>query len=200
MHTLDFYFDCSSPWTYLAFENALRTFAKLPVTICWKPILVGGLFNTVNPSVYANREKPVPLKAAYARKDMQDWARDVGIVIGDPPVFPVNSVKAMRGAFFALDAGCLVPYTRAVFEAYWRDLADISQDSVLRPLVRAVGLDEDAFFASIASEPFKARLRESTDECMHRGGFGSPTLFLDGEDMYFGNDRIDLIARRLARP
>lgn len=200
MHTLDFYFDCSSPWTYLAFENALRTFAKLPVTIRWKPILVGGLFNTVNPSVYANREKPVPLKAAYARKDMQDWARDIGIVIGDPPVFPVNSVKAMRGAFFALDAGCLVPYTRAVFEAYWRDLADISQDNVLRPLVRAVGLDEDAFFTAIASEPFKARLRESTDECMQRGGFGSPTLFLDGEDMYFGNDRIDLIARRLARP
>jgi 2-hydroxychromene-2-carboxylate isomerase len=200
MHTLDFYFDCSSPWTYLAFENALRTFANLPVTIRWKPILVGGLFNTVNPSVYANREKPVPLKAAYARKDLQDWARDVGIVIGNPPVFPVNSVKAMRGAFFALDAGCLVPYARAVFEAYWRDLADISQDAVLRPLVGALGLDEDAFFSAIASEPMKARLRESTDECMQRGGFGSPTFFLAGEDMYFGNDRIDLIARRLARP
>lgn len=199
MHTLDIYFDCSSPWTYLAFENALRSFAKLPVTIHWKPILVGGLFNTVNPSVYANREKPVPLKAAYARKDMQDWARDVGIVIGDPPVFPVNSVKAMRGAFFALDAGCLVPYARAVFEAYWRDLADISQDSVLGPLVRAVGLDEAAFFSAIASEPLKTRLRESTDECMRRGGFGSPTFFLDGEDMYFGNDRIDLIVRHLTR-
>lgn len=199
MHTLDIYFDCSSPWTYLAFENALRSFAKLPVTIHWKPILVGGLFNTVNPSVYANREKPVPLKAAYARKDMQDWARDVGIVIGDPPVFPVNSVKAMRGAFFALDAGCLVPYARAVFEAYWRDLADISQDSVLSPLVRAVGLDEAAFFSAIASEPLKTRLRESTDECMRRGGFGSPTFFLDGEDMYFGNDRIDLIVRHLTR-
>lgn len=199
MHTLDIYFDCSSPWTYLAFENALRSFAKLPVTIRWKPILVGGLFNTVNPSVYANREKPVPLKAAYARKDMQDWARDVGIVIGDPPVFPVNSVKAMRGAFFALDAGCLVPYARAVFEAYWRDLADISQDSVLGPLVRAVGLDEAAFFSAIASEPLKTRLRESTDECMRRGGFGSPTFFLDGEDMYFGNDRIDLIVRHLTR-
>lgn len=199
MHTLDIYFDCSSPWTYLAFENALRSFAKLPVTIHWKPILVGGLFNTVNPSVYANREKPVPLKAAYARKDMQDWARDVGIVIGDPPVFPVNSVKAMRGAFFALDAGCLVPYARAVFEAYWRDLADISQDSVLGPLVRAVGLDEAAFFLAIASEPLKTRLRESTDECMRRGGFGSPTFFLDGEDMYFGNDRIDLIVRHLTR-
>jgi 2-hydroxychromene-2-carboxylate isomerase len=199
MHTLEFYFDCSSPWTYLAFENVQRVLAGLPVRIDWKPILVGGLFNTVNPSVYANREKPVPAKAAYARKDMQDWARDVGIVIGDPPVFPVNSVKAMRGAFLALDAGCLVPYARAVFEAYWRDLADISQDEVLRPLVRRVGLDEASFFTSIAEDTCKARLRESTDECMRRGGFGSPTFFLDGDDMYFGNDRLDLIARRITQ-
>lgn len=197
MHTLEFYFDCSSPWTYLAFENAQQVLAGLPLHIDWKPILVGGLFNTVNPSVYANREKPVPAKAAYARKDLQDWARDVGIVIGDPPVFPVNSVKAMRGAFLAIDAGCLVPYARAVFEAYWRDLEDISQDDVLRPLVRRVGLDETTFFTAIASEPCKARLRESTDECMRRGGFGSPTFFLDGDDMYFGNDRLDLIARRI---
>lgn len=198
MHRLEFFFDCSSPWTYLAFEHAQTLLQGLPVEIEWKPILVGGLFNTVNPSVYANRDNPVPAKAAYAKKDLQDWARYVGLKIGWPPVFPVNSVKAMRGAFYALEQGCLVPYARAVFAAYWGDLQDISQDAVLRPLVAKVGMHADEYFARIASEPYKTRLRATTDELIARGGFGSPTFFLDGSDMYFGNDRLILIRHRLA--
>ncbi len=198
MHQLEIFFDCSSPWTYLAFEQAQSLLQDQPVEIVWKPILVGGLFNTVNPSVYANRDHPVPAKAAYAQKDLQDWARHLGIEIGSPPVFPVNSVKAMRGAFYALERGCLVPYARAVFQAYWRDLQDISQDAVLAPLVTAAGLDLEQFFAGIATDEYKSKLRTTTDELIARGGFGSPTFFLDGEDMYFGNDRLSLVRRRLA--
>ncbi|MGD9603300.1 MAG: 2-hydroxychromene-2-carboxylate isomerase [Gammaproteobacteria bacterium] len=197
MHRLEFFFDCSSPWTYLAFEHALTLFDHLPVEIEWKPILVGGVFNTVNPSVYETRAHPVPAKAEYARKDLQDWARYIGIRIGWPPVFPVNSVKAMRGAFYAIEQGCLVPYARAVFATYWGDLQDISQDDVLRGIADSVGLAADEYFARIASEPYKHRLRATTDELIARGGFGSPTLFLDGTDMYFGNDRLVLIRHRL---
>jgi 2-hydroxychromene-2-carboxylate isomerase len=197
MHRLEFFFDCSSPWTYLAFEQAQTLLQGLPVEIVWKPILVGGLFNTVNPSVYANRENPVPVKAAYAQKDMQDWARAVGIEIGSPPVFPVNSVKAMRGAFYALEQGCLIPYARAIFQAYWRDLQDIAQDAVLAELATGVGLDSVQFFARIASDEYKGKLRATTDELIARGGFGSPTFFLDGDDMYFGNDRLGLVQARI---
>ena len=200
MHTIDFYFDCSSPWTWLAFEHALKLFPPDEVSIRWKPILVGGIFNTINPSVYASRENPVPAKAAYSKKDLQDWARYMGLKIDWPPVFPVNSVKAMRGAFFALEQGCLVPYAHAVFEAYWQDLQDISQDAVLAGIVRRVGLDEAAFFHAIQQPAYKDRLRQTTEELVARGGFGSPTLFLDGDDMYFGNDRLCLIAHRLGLP
>ena len=112
MHTLEFFFDCSSPWTYLAFEQVQRSMAPRPVAIEWRPFLVGGVFNTVNPSVYEGRARPVPLKANYYGKDLADWARYVGIEIGRPPVFPVNSVKAMRGAFVAIEEDCLVPYAR----------------------------------------------------------------------------------------
>jgi 2-hydroxychromene-2-carboxylate isomerase len=197
MHRIEFYFDCSSPWTYLAFEHALKRVPPSLAEIVWKPILVGGVFNTVNPSVYAAREAPVPAKAAYARKDLQDWARYVGIAIGSPPVFPVNSVKAMRGAFVALDRGVLVPYARSVFRTYWTDLADISQDAVLARCVGEAGLDHDEFFACIQTQTCKDRLRTCTDELIARGGFGSPTFFVDGDDMYFGNDRLDLLLHRL---
>ena len=98
---IEFFFDCSSPWTYLAFHNIQPLASELGVEISWRPILVGGIFNTVNPSVYASRETPVPLKARYMKKDIEDWARSAGLAIKMPPtVFPVNSVKAMRGCIW----------------------------------------------------------------------------------------------------
>ncbi|MCZ6664472.1 MAG: 2-hydroxychromene-2-carboxylate isomerase [Gammaproteobacteria bacterium] len=196
-HRLEFYFDCSSPWTYLAFEYSQRQLDGLDVEVEWKPILVGGIFNTVNPSVYQFREKPVPAKDAYFKKDLQDWARFVGLEIGMPPVFPVNSVKAMRGAFVAIEQDVLVPYARAVFKRYWTDLADISQVEELATIVEAVGLDRDDFFDRISSQPYKDKLKTNTDELIERGGYGTPTLFLNGDDMYFGNDRIDLMCSRI---
>ena len=98
---IEFFFDCSSPWTYLAFHNIQPLAKELNVPIVWRPILVGGVFNTVNPSVYASREKPVVPKARYMKKDLGDWARVAGLAIKMPPtVFPVNSVKAMRGCIW----------------------------------------------------------------------------------------------------
>lgn len=198
-HRLEFFFDCSSPWTWLAFEHVQRRLDGLDVEIEWRPILVGGVFNAVNPGVYETRANPVPAKRDYMLKDLQDWARFIGIEIGWPEVFPVNSVKAMRGAFVALEHDRLVDYARAVFRRYWTDLADISQDDVLAGIVESVGLDRDDFFARIASQPCKDKLRASTDELMRRGGFGSPTMFLDGDDMYFGNDRVELLREAVLR-
>ena len=198
MAKLEFFFDCSSPWTYLGFEGLQELIELYPaLEVTYKPVLVGGVFNAVNPSVYANRDNPVPAKQAYAQKDLQDWANLQGIKIGKPPVFPVNSVKAMRGAFVAMEEGLLVPYARRVFERYWSELADISQIDVLTEIIRAVGLDETAFFEKINDQKYKDLLRDTTEELIARGGFGSPTMFLDGDDMYFGNDRLQLIEAKL---
>ena len=197
MHRLECFFDCSSPWTYLAFESIQPLAQRQDVALIWRPFLVGGVFNAINQSVYENRANPVPAKARYYQKDLQDWARHAGLQIGSPPVFPVNSVKAMRGAFYAEAENVLVPYVRAVFEAYWRDLQDISQDDVLRGIVASVGLEEQPFFEAIRSQKYKDQLRANTDELIERGGFGSPTMFLNGSDMYFGNDRLPLIVSAL---
>ncbi len=95
--TIEVFFDVSSPWVYLAFHNLQPLAEQLGEAVDRRPILVVGVFNTVNPSVYTNREHPVPTKAAYRLKDIQDWAREAGLVIKMPPtVFRVNSVKAVR--------------------------------------------------------------------------------------------------------
>ena len=194
---LDFYFDCSSPWTYLAFHAIQPLAQEARAEIVWKPILVGGVFNAVNPTVYESRARPNPLKQAYMQKDMQDWARLYGLSLKFPPtVFPVNSVKCMRGAFVALDQGKLVPYATAAFEAYWGDDRDLSREEVLADIARKSGIEPQRFFAGIETDSCKARLRANTDELIARGGFGSPTIFV-GNDMFFGNDRMPLVRAAL---
>jgi 2-hydroxychromene-2-carboxylate isomerase len=198
--TLEFFFDCSSPWTYLAFDRIEALAAETGARLVWKPIVVGFVFNAVNPSVYEQRARPVPAKARYYAKDLRDWFRLQGLELGKPAVFPVNSVKAMRGALVALDAGRLPAYARAVFERYWRDGRDISREDVLAEIADEVGLEPDAFLAELASTACKERLRANTDELIARGGFGSPTMFVNGEDMYFGNDRLVLVRAALESP
>jgi len=195
---LEFFYDCSSPWTYLAFSKIEEVARRNDAELVWRPILVGGLFNTVNPSVYESRAKPVPVKAKYYVKDLRDWAQFYGLKIGNPTVFPVNSVKAMRGAFVAQDHRIIAKYSRRVFESYWGDDRDISKDEVLREIVREVGLDEKEFFTKITSDEYKAKLRENTEELIAHGGFGSPTMFVEGS-MFFGNDRLPLVEHALSR-
>lgn len=198
MAKLEFFFDCSSPWTYLAFHNIQPVLAARDVDTDWRPILVGGLFNTINPSVYAARENPVPAKQRYQAKDLQDWARASGITITwTPAVFPVNSVKAMRGCIVAGREGKLIDYARATFEAYWGADRDISQPDVLADIAGAAGLDPEAVAAATADQEIKDALKRNTEEVAKRGGFGTPTMFVNGADMYFGNDRLPLVEAAL---
>lgn len=194
MNKIEFFFDVSSPWTYLAYARIEKLCADLGAELIWKPFLVGGVFNTVNPSVLQRRENPVPVKDAYYQKDLADWTRLSGLVIGKPKVFPVNSVKALRGCFVAIEEERISDYAGAFFKAYWSDLRDISQDDVIAEVVASIGMDAEAFFSKISSQPYKDRLRETTDELIARGGFGTPTFFLNEKNMYFGNDRLDLMA------
>jgi 2-hydroxychromene-2-carboxylate isomerase len=205
---LEFFFDCSSPWTYLAFHRVQDVIAATGATVEWRPILVGGVFNAVNRGLYEQRAKigqalgaddasGAGRKARYYVKDLADWTRVAGLRIGQPKVFPVNSVRAMRGCLFAAEQDRLVPFARAVFEAYWGDLEDISQPEVLARVAARVDLDPKVVLAKAEDPAYKDRLRANTDELIARGGFGSPTMFVDGDDMYFGNDRLELVRAAL---
>ncbi|MEM9684703.1 MAG: 2-hydroxychromene-2-carboxylate isomerase, partial [Pseudomonadota bacterium] len=173
--------------------------AENKAELVWKPFLVGGVFNKVNPSVYQRRENPIPPKDAYYRKDMEDWARYLDLKIVRPSVFPVNSVKALRGAFVAIEDGTISAYSKAMFEAYWQDDRDISQEDVLRDVATGAGMDADALFAKVSDDAIKRKLFETTDELIARGGYGTPTFFVNGDDMYFGNDRFELMQAALDR-
>ncbi len=200
---LEFFYDCSSPWTYFAFTRIIPIAARLNIPIRWKPILVGGVFNAVNKAIYAQREDAFTnpdnkRKMDYFLKDLADWAALCDVHANMPPGHPINAVKAMRGCFYAEEQGLLVPYSKAVFETYWGgDNPDVSSDEVLSGICSSVGLDQEGFFNAINNQQYKDLLRANTDEVIARGAFGSPTIFIDGSDMYFGNDRMALVEARL---
>jgi 2-hydroxychromene-2-carboxylate isomerase len=200
MQRLEFFYDVGSPWTYLAFHKIEEVAAEASAELVWKPILVGGVFNAVNPGVYAARANPSKPRSAYMYKDLGDWARLYGLrIVWPPAVFPVNSVKAMRGALAAFDAGRGPEFSRAAFEAYWGENLDISRDDVLEGVAQRAGLEPRDFMPKLAAPEYKERLRANTDELIERGGFGSPTMIVDGSDLYFGNDRLVLVREALRR-
>ena len=198
---IELFFDLTSPWTWLAVHNLVPMAQRHGAEIVWRPILVGGLFNTVNPSVYERRENPVPVKERYGAKDLTDWARLAGLEIHFPPAcgHPVNAVLAMRVALFMQARGKLEPFAFAAFDALWKHERDLADPAVLAPLIAARGEDPEAVFAEAKSNGIKAQLRTNTDELIARGGFGSPTMFVNGDDMYFGNDRLPLVEAALIR-
>ena len=206
MPVIEFFFDCSSPWTYLAWRAVQPLAAELKASISWRPVLVGGIFNSVNKGIYTAREDLNSPKNRYVLKDLQDCAREAGVEIVFPPkVFPVNSVKAMRGCLWitrdAETRGVKIPFlgfVEATFAAYFTRQEDISQDDVLAAICAQSGIDTAAFMAGIAQPDIKEALKANTEEAIARGAFGSPTFFV-GNDMYFGNDRLPLVASALRR-
>ena len=200
MAKLEFFFDCSSPWTYLAFTRIQPIVARTGAEIVWKPILVGGVFNAVNREVYERRANPDPRKAMYSAKDLQDWARLTGLkIIMPPPVFPVRATLAMRCALAAQDEGKLVAFAKNCFEAYWSLSKDISLPPVIQEVCALSDLNGDHILERGQTDAVKNRLRANTDEVIARGGFGSPTMFVNDKDMYFGNDRMELVEAALSR-
>jgi 2-hydroxychromene-2-carboxylate isomerase len=195
---IEFYFDCSSPWTYLAFTEILSLSQRNNLEIDWKPVLVGGVFNSVNQDVYEFRKKPNPLKFKYSNEDLNLWAKVRGNSISFPEVFPVNSVKAMRGCLFAKKENKLEEFANNIFKAYWSRGIDISQEGSLLDIAIVSNLDSKDFKKFIYSPEAKESLKNNTEELIKRGGFGSPTFFYN-DHMFFGNDRLSLFEESLQR-
>ena len=200
---IEFFFDLSSPWTRLAFHNIQPLAAKRGTAIRLRPLLVGGVFNAVNPGVYAARENPDDRKLAHSFAKLREWAELAGVTMNFPSEYhPVKSVHAMR-CCCALedDQPALHRFATMAFEAYFGEQRNLDEPDELEVIADAAGLDGAALLAQSQQQASKDRLRANTQEAVDRGAFGSPTIFIPdgdaGERMYFGNDQLPLIARAL---
>ncbi len=198
----EFFYDLSSPWTYLAFTNLFGVIERTGKCATLRPVLVGGVFNAVNPSVYAAREQIDNRKLKHSWKVLKDWAALAGVELHFPSQWhPAKSVNAMRFCCaLADDMPALTEFSRAAFASYFVRQENLDDPDVLEKLANGAGLDGAAIRARSQSDEVKALLRANTEELIERGGYGSPTIFVDGTDMYFGNDQLPLVEAALSRP
>lgn len=192
---VEFFYDLSSPWTYLAFTNLQNVLARTAATARLRPILVGGVFNAVNQSVYAAREDTDNRKLIHSWRVLKDWAALTGVPLRFPSQFhPAKSVHAMRMACtLADDMSALSTFTRAAFESYFGREENLDDPDILVAVANAAGLDGEAMKAAAQTDEVKSLLRANTEEVIARGGYGSPTIFVDTTKMYFGNDQLPLV-------
>jgi 2-hydroxychromene-2-carboxylate isomerase len=199
MSEIEFFFDLSSPWTCLAFHNVQPIAREAGATIRWRPILVGGVFNAVNPGVYASRENSGGVKSRPMQGWLKDWARLAGVPMNFPsPHHPLKSVLAMRAAC-ALEERQdeLLRFAAHAFAAYFTDQRNLDDPAVLAAVADECGCDGEALVRRAGEQDVKQHLRANTQEVIDRGGFGSPTIFVDKTRMYFGNDQMPLVAQAL---
>ena len=198
---VEFFFDLSSPWTCLAFHNLPGVLERTGARATWRPILVGGVFNAVNPAVYAAREQADNRRMQHGWKVLKDWAQLAGVPMNFPSQWhPAKSVNAMRfAAAIEEDQAALERFARGAFASYFGREDNLDDPDVLEAVANAEGLDGAAIRAAAATDAVKARLRANTEEVVARGGYGSPTIFVDGTDMYFGNDQLPLVEAALKR-
>lgn len=197
---VEIFYDLSSPWTRIAFANLQREAPTLDATLTWRPFLVGGVFNAVNQTVYAARANPDDRKFRLSWVWLKEWAELAGVAMNFPSVHhPAKSVHAMRFCCaLADDQAQLLAFTHAAFEAYFTDQRNIDDPAELVKIADACGLDGAALADKAASQTVKDLLRTNTQEAIDRGAFGSPSIFVGGRYMYFGNDQLPLVKQRIA--
>ena len=191
-HTLEIYWDFSSPFAYLGATQAKALAARTGATLVWRPMLLGGLFKSIG-------QEMVPLnswsdaKRRYYFEDMHRWAAFWGVPLNFPALFPVNSLKALR-AYLALPEARRDAFREAVFHAYWAEGRDIGDERVL---AEYLGDDAAEVLARTQDSAVKQALLDATKRAEEAGVFGAPTWVVDGADLYWGQDRIPLLERAL---
>jgi 2-hydroxychromene-2-carboxylate isomerase len=194
---LEYFFDYVSPFSYLADTQLAGIAQRTGAEIVYRPFFLGGVMNAAKNSPPIN----VPNKGRYMFSDINRWQRRYGVPVNPNPHFPVNTLHAMRAAVAALGDERFGAFHEAMYRGVWVDGKNLGDEAVLRSEIAAAGLDADAVLARSKEQVVKDELRHNSEEAVERGAFGAPTFFV-GDEMFWGNDRLDFVeeALREAKP
>ena len=193
---IEFWFDFSSPYSYLASEKIEELAARHGRGVAYRPTLLGVIFRTTGGVPLTEL---VPPKASYFAHDFERSARFAGVPYRQPSVFPIATVNAAR-AFLWLqqrDEALAARFLHAAFRAYFAQDRSLAEPEVLNALAIEVGADPVAMARGMQEPAVKERLKALVDESIALGVFGAPTIFVDGE-MFWGHDRLPQVERWLA--
>jgi 2-hydroxychromene-2-carboxylate isomerase len=190
---IEFFFDFSSPYGYLASHLIDDLGARHGRAVIWKPILLGAVFKITGQTPLPQ----IPLKGDYGARDFARTARLYGLAFRLPEPFPFSSIAAAR-AFYWLEPAAPAAARDLARKIY--DFAfsgnDITAPATIAALAGEIGLDGAALLAGIETPEVKNRTRAENDAAIARGVFGSPYVIVDGEP-FWGADRLPQVEKWL---
>lgn len=193
---IEFHFDFSSPYSYIASEQIDDMAARHGRTVAYKPVLLGAVFKVAGSAPLTDLYEP---KARYSVRDFYRSARYAGVRYRHPSRFPLGSIAAKRAVVWLQQhrPELATPFIHAVYRAFFVDDRDISDAAVVGEIARSVGIDPAELTAGVQQPEIKERLKTHVDQAIAGGVFGAPTIVVDGE-LFWGNDRLPQIERWLA--
>ncbi len=194
MKTFEFWFDFGSPAAYLASTQIAAIEAATGARAVWRPMLLGGVFQATGNHSPAT----IPAKGRYTFIDFDRFARRYGVPLRYNPHFPINTLMLMRGAvgMQLRDPERFADYCAAMFQAIWVESLDMNDAGVVGQALHRAGFEPQALLALSQEPDVKAALKAATEEAVARGVFGAPTFFV-GDQMFWGQDRIDFLKEAL---
>ena len=190
--TVEFFYDFTSPTAYLAWTQLPGIEKRAGARLVYRPMFLGGVMQ-------ATENRPpgtVKPKAKWMAQDLQRFAKRYGVPYAPNPHFPMLTLMVQRAAVGWLDRPDFDAYLAAIFNAAWRDSKNIADKAALTEVLSSAGFDPAGFFAAAENPANKEKLKANTDEAVARGAFGAPTFFI-GEEMHFGQDRLDFVEEAL---
>jgi len=198
--TLDFWFDYSSPYGYLASERIEAIAQRHRRRVVFRPILLGAVFKVTGGAPLTE----APMKGDYALQDFARSAREHDIAFTQPETFPIASVAAARATLWLRDNADATLSARApelvhaLYRAFYVDNVDIGQPTAVLDTIAALGLSRDAAAQALGDAAIKQALKAEVDAGIAAGVFGSPMTIIDGQ-RFWGHDRLEQVDRWLER-
>jgi 2-hydroxychromene-2-carboxylate isomerase len=185
---LEFWFECGSPYSYLSAMRIEALAARHGVTVAWKPFLLGPIFRSFgwDSSPFVLQKE----KGAYALRDLARECMKYGVPWQQPTTFPRRALLPMRVAMLGADEPWIGEYTRRTMQLNFADDRDIDTPEAVTEVLVALKLPAAQIIEAAVSDANRQRLREQTETARRRGVFGAP-MFFAGDDMFWGNDRLE---------
>ena len=179
---IDFYFDFISPYSYLAHQK-IKVLED--INFKYKPVFVGGLHNLqgLNAPAFikAKLKHMISDCELIAKKDKSDFIWN--------SKFPINSLNIMRGYLF-IDSKTKNLYLNLIFDAYWKDNLDISNEEILKSILNKCKINPIDFYDGIKNPKIKDKLKSVTQEACDKEIFGTPTFVVNNK-IFWGQDRLE---------
>jgi 2-hydroxychromene-2-carboxylate isomerase len=193
--TIEFWFDYSSPWTYLASTQIERLAARTGARLVWRPMLLGAVFKQVGQANVPIFEMP-EARRRWTASDLELWSGWLGVPFRFTTHFPQRTITALRLSLLAGDR--IADLSHAMFRAAWVDDRDLGDEATLAAIAGSVGLDAAALLARTGEPAVKQALIDSTAAAVASGVFGAPSFVVHQGGrtrLFFGQDRLDQVER-----